>query len=158
MSPLSSLVLLTTLWSTATVARADEGAAITAGHTPVIAYLDVHCGHCAQTVDWITRQHGLPDVAWRVVFVSRSPGDRELAEHVLCAPARLRPVALQQAFARRPDTEWLRCARGHAEAIAHEGIAASHGVTATPVFAVSGQTVRGFDPVRLASLVKRQGK
>ena len=132
------------------------GSPITKGPVAVTAYLDIHCGYCAQAVDWIIREKGLPGAALNVVFVSRDESDRARAEHVLCAPPHLRAIALQQVFARGLDVEWLRCERGHSDALAHEGIAAENGVSATPVFAVSGQTVLGFNRERLESLVDRQ--
>lgn len=128
------------------------------GAVEVTAYLDVHCGYCAQAVDWLVNKNGLPDAGLNVVFVSRSEQDLALAEHVLCAPKHLRGAALQQVFSRGPAVERLRCEKGRAEALAHEGIAARNGVSATPVFAVKGQTVLGFNRERLESLVDQTGK
>ena len=139
---------------------AAESAGVRVKDGPVVmtAYLDVHCGYCAQAVDWIVSRGGLPHAGLDVVFVSRSEQDLALAEHVLCAPKHLRGTALQQVFSRGPGVERLRCEKGRAEALAHEGIAARHGVSATPVFAVKGQTVLGFDRERLESLVDQTGK
>lgn len=127
------------------------------GSVAVTAYLDVHCGYCAQAVDWIVNDNGLPKAGLNVVFVSRSEQDLALAEHVLCAPMHLRTAALLQVFARGPGPERLSCAKGRAEAQAQGGMAARNGVSATPVFAVSGQTVLGFNRERLESLVDQAG-
>ncbi|HKY20695.1 MAG TPA: disulfide isomerase DsbC N-terminal domain-containing protein, partial [Vicinamibacterales bacterium] len=86
------------------------------GTVDVTAYLDVHCGACAQAVHWLVDQNGLPGAALSVVFVSRSEQDRALAEHVFCAPKRLRVAALQQVFSRKPLIEPLRCEKGRVEA------------------------------------------
>lgn len=142
----------------ASIAGNPAGVRVKDGPVVMTAYLDVHCGYCAQAVDWIVSRGGLPDAGLDVVFVSRSEQDLALAEHVLCAPKHLRGTALQQVFSRGPGVERLRCEKGRAEALAHEGIAARHGVSATPVFAVKGQTVLGFDRERLESLVDQTGK
>jgi protein-disulfide isomerase len=136
---------------------APGGLRLRDGQIEVTAYLDVHCGYCAQAVDWLVQENGLPGAALNVVFVSRNEQDLALAEHVLCAPTRLRAAALQQVFSRRPGIEPRRCEKGRAEALAHEQIAARNGVSATPVFSVKGQTVLGFNRERLESLVVRTG-
>lgn len=135
-----------------------DGVSIKRCDVAMTAFLDVHCGYCAQAVQWLVTDNGIPDAALRVVFVSHNDADRVRAEHVLCAPPHLRAAALRQAFAGGKDTEWLRCESGPAEVLAHERIAAERGVSATPVFTVSGQTVLGFNRVRLESLVDQSGK
>ena len=128
------------------------------GPVTVTAYLDVHCGYCAEAVDWIVNRDGLPHAGLDVVFVSRSEQDLAIAEHVLCAPPHLRRAALLQVFSRGPAVDRLRCEKGRSEALAHEGIATRNGVSATPVFAVKGQTVFGFNRERLESLVDQTGE
>lgn len=133
------------------------GVRVKDGTVEVTAYLDVHCGYCAQAVDWIVGGHGLPQARLDVVFVSRSEQDLALAEHVLCAPPHLRGAALLQVFAREPGLERLSCTQGHSQALAQEQTAARNGISATPVFAVSGQTVLGFNRERLETLVDQSG-
>lgn len=142
----------------ASIAGAPSGVRVKDGEVVMTAYLDVHCGYCAQAVEWLLTRGGMPKAGLDVVFVSRSEQDLELAEHVLCAPKHLRGAALQQVFLRGPGVERLRCEKGRGEALAHAGIAARHGVSATPVFAVKDQTVLGFDRERLESLVDQTGK
>ena len=139
------------------VAPGPTGFRIKKGPIVVTAYLDLHCGYCAKAVDWIVNHNGLPHAGLDVVFVSRSEHDRAMAEHVLCAPPHLRRAALLQVFSRGPVADRLRCEKGRAEALLHEGIATRNGVVATPVFAVKGRTVLGFDRERLASLVDQTG-
>lgn len=143
---------------TSTSVEAMRGVSIRGGDVSLTAFLDVHCGYCAQSVEWLLSDAAVPKAALNVVFVSRTPADLARAEHVLCAPPELRATALRQAFATGDDTEWLRCTHGHDEALAHERIAAEAGVSATPVFAVSGQTVLGFNRARLESLVDQSGR
>lgn len=52
----------------------DETHGIRVKDGPIVmtAYLDVHCGYCAQAIDWIVNQGGLPHTGLDVVFVSRS--------------------------------------------------------------------------------------
>ena len=142
----------------APAAAESSGVRVKDGAIVMTAYLDVHCGYCAQAVDWIVNQGGLPHTGLDVVFVSRSAQDLELAEHVLCAPKHLRGTALHQVFSTGPVIDRLRCEKGHAEARIHDAIAARNGVFATPVFAVKDQIVLGFDRERLESLVIQTGK